>query len=195
MLNCDVSPNLQSMSNYTHRIGRTGRAGRKGTSILFLTPKEADETLTALKSDCRRRTGRELLPYPSVDSSTVAEFMYRCNDVLTSLTKKKIKRAHLRDVAVEMLNCEKLQSHFQRNQGDQSALSHLVETSKGASARAAALTCVPFYMASNEMFPQPMAQLPASGSGSTGEGFAKPKRRRGSTKDPIEHLRNKIRKK
>jgi ATP-dependent RNA helicase DeaD len=37
VINYDVPNNPES---YTHRIGRTGRAGRKGTAILFIAPKD-----------------------------------------------------------------------------------------------------------------------------------------------------------
>lgn len=37
VINYDVPNNPES---YTHRIGRTGRAGRKGTAILFISPKD-----------------------------------------------------------------------------------------------------------------------------------------------------------
>ena len=31
-----------SIENYTHRIGRTGRAGRKGTAVSFITSEDQD---------------------------------------------------------------------------------------------------------------------------------------------------------
>lgn len=35
----------QSIENYIHRVGRTGRAGKKGTSIIFLTHEEQEFVL------------------------------------------------------------------------------------------------------------------------------------------------------
>ncbi len=37
VINYDIPQDLES---YTHRIGRTGRAGRKGKALLFVTPRE-----------------------------------------------------------------------------------------------------------------------------------------------------------
>ena len=34
---------LQNPSDYIHRSGRTGRAGKKGTSLVFFTPNELKE--------------------------------------------------------------------------------------------------------------------------------------------------------
>jgi ATP-dependent RNA helicase DDX23/PRP28 len=32
----------KSIENYTHRIGRTGRAGKKGVAITFLGPQDSE---------------------------------------------------------------------------------------------------------------------------------------------------------
>ena len=45
VLNYDMAKNIQ---DYTHRIGRTGRAGKKGTAITFLTMEDS-ETFYDLK--------------------------------------------------------------------------------------------------------------------------------------------------
>jgi ATP-dependent RNA helicase DeaD len=37
VINYDIPQDVES---YTHRIGRTGRAGRKGKALLFVTPRE-----------------------------------------------------------------------------------------------------------------------------------------------------------
>ena len=37
VINYDITQDVES---YVHRIGRTGRAGREGTAILFVTPRE-----------------------------------------------------------------------------------------------------------------------------------------------------------
>src|SRR5690606_5107069 len=37
VINYDIPTDTES---YIHRIGRTGRAGRKGTALLFVTPRE-----------------------------------------------------------------------------------------------------------------------------------------------------------
>ena len=45
MKNIDLVVNYElphSIENYTHRIGRTGRGGRKGTAVSFLTQDDRD---------------------------------------------------------------------------------------------------------------------------------------------------------
>ncbi len=38
------------MEDYVHRIGRTGRAGNKGTAITFITPAEQDMAPEIIKA-------------------------------------------------------------------------------------------------------------------------------------------------
>jgi ATP-dependent RNA helicase DeaD len=54
VINYDIPHDCET---YTHRIGRTGRAGRKGTAILFATGKE-----TRLLKAIERSTGSTLQP-------------------------------------------------------------------------------------------------------------------------------------
>ena len=45
-----------SIEQYTHRIGRTGRAGRKGSAITFLTLSVCPSTLFQIQSYPRLQT-------------------------------------------------------------------------------------------------------------------------------------------
>lgn len=38
------------MEDYVHRIGRTGRAGKEGTAITFITPKEKEMAPEIIKA-------------------------------------------------------------------------------------------------------------------------------------------------
>lgn len=38
------------MEDYIHRIGRTGRAGNKGTAITFITPEEDQYSMDLKKA-------------------------------------------------------------------------------------------------------------------------------------------------
>ena len=38
------------LEDYIHRIGRTGRAGNKGTAITFITPQEEQYSIDLLKA-------------------------------------------------------------------------------------------------------------------------------------------------
>jgi ATP-dependent RNA helicase DeaD len=61
VINYDISQDVES---YVHRIGRTGRAGREGVAILFVTPRER-----RMLSLIERVTGKKIerVGLPSVD--------------------------------------------------------------------------------------------------------------------------------
>lgn len=51
VINYDVPHDNET---YVHRIGRTGRAGRSGVTILFVTPKES-RVLNSIERHTRQR--------------------------------------------------------------------------------------------------------------------------------------------
>lgn len=55
VINYDIPFDIQT---YTHRIGRTGRAGRTGTAISFITPREG-----GLLRSIERGAGKKIPPY------------------------------------------------------------------------------------------------------------------------------------
>src|SRR5947207_2981556 len=64
VINHDVPFDAES---YVHRIGRTGRAGRGGTAILFITPRE-----TRLLKSIERFTGHRIIPMRMPSAADVA---------------------------------------------------------------------------------------------------------------------------
>ena len=64
VINHDVPFDAES---YVHRIGRTGRAGRGGTAILFITPRE-----TRLLKAIERFTGHRITPMRMPSAADVA---------------------------------------------------------------------------------------------------------------------------
>ena len=69
---------------YIHRIGRTGRAGRKGDAILFVTPREK-RMLSAIERATRQPI--ELMQLPSigmVNDKRIAKFKQQINDTLAA---------------------------------------------------------------------------------------------------------------
>jgi ATP-dependent RNA helicase DeaD len=64
VINYDVPHDSES---YVHRIGRTGRAGRTGTAILFVTPRE-----TRLLKLIERFTGQKIAPMRMPSAADVA---------------------------------------------------------------------------------------------------------------------------
>jgi ATP-dependent RNA helicase DeaD len=81
VVNFDLPFDVES---YVHRVGRTGRAGRKGDAILFATPRER-----RLLKNIERETKQTILPYepPSNEEVTklrVAAFKEKIADVIGS---------------------------------------------------------------------------------------------------------------
>jgi len=79
VVNYDVPYDTES---YVHRIGRTGRAGRKGEAILFIAPRERN-MLRAIERATRQAI--EPMNLPSVDAVNelrVTKFKQRISDTL-----------------------------------------------------------------------------------------------------------------
>jgi ATP-dependent RNA helicase DeaD len=79
VVNYDVPYDTES---YVHRIGRTGRAGRKGEAILFIAPRERN-MLRAIERATRQTI--EPMNLPSVDavnSKRIAKFQQRVAEAL-----------------------------------------------------------------------------------------------------------------
>ena len=79
VINMDIPHDTES---YVHRIGRTGRAGRKGEAILFVTPRERN-MLAAIEKATRQKI--EILQMPSnedINDRRVSQFKQRITDTL-----------------------------------------------------------------------------------------------------------------
>ncbi len=79
VINYDVPYDTES---YTHRIGRTGRAGRSGDAILFISPREKRMLNTIEKAT---RQQMELLELPSVqtvNNARIERFKQKISDML-----------------------------------------------------------------------------------------------------------------
>jgi ATP-dependent RNA helicase DeaD len=67
---------------YIHRIGRTGRAGRKGEAILFVAPRER-RMLFAIEKATRQKIGQLILPTTeTVNNKRIADFKQKITDTL-----------------------------------------------------------------------------------------------------------------
>jgi ATP-dependent RNA helicase DeaD len=81
VINYDVPLDPES---YTHRIGRTGRAGRSGEAILFITPREKN-LLKAIERATRQRISPLELPtIQAVNDVRIAKFKDQISDTLAS---------------------------------------------------------------------------------------------------------------
>ncbi|MEB4589702.1 DEAD/DEAH box helicase [Candidatus Thiothrix sp. Deng01] len=79
VINYDIPTDTES---YVHRIGRTGRAGRNGDAILFVSPRER-HLLRAIERATRKPI--ELMELPStetINNLRIAQFKQRITDTL-----------------------------------------------------------------------------------------------------------------
>ena len=124
-----------SARSYTHRIGRTARAGQTGMSLSFVVPREewgknkAVGCLPSAQNDERifkrieKRQNSQIKEY-KFDMQQVEAFRYRMGDALRSVTKGAIKEAWAKELKSELLNSDKLKAYFEDNPIDLEHLRH-----------------------------------------------------------------------
>ncbi|KAL8668722.1 MAG: hypothetical protein Q9168_006660 [Polycauliona sp. 1 TL-2023] len=127
----------QTSKSYTHRLGRTARAGRTGMSFSLVVPSaqylkhkptstpsaEHDEENLAKIMSHQRKKNKDIKPY-EFDMKQVDAFRYRVNDALRAVTQISIREARTRELRQELLKSEKLKRHFEENPADLQHLRH-----------------------------------------------------------------------
>lgn len=134
VLNFDLPTSSRS---YTHRIGRTARAGKTGMALSLVVSKELHRkhkatTIASTEHDGevleeiirhQRKRGQEVKPY-HFDMKQVEAFRYRAMDALNAVTRIAIRNARTRELRQELLKSEKLKRHFEENPDDLHHLRH-----------------------------------------------------------------------
>eukprot|EP01061_Rhynchopus_euleeides_P040491 TRINITY_DN6971_c0_g2_i2.p1 TRINITY_DN6971_c0_g2~~TRINITY_DN6971_c0_g2_i2.p1 ORF type:complete len:615 (+),score=306.89 TRINITY_DN6971_c0_g2_i2:80-1924(+) len=135
--------------SYIHRIGRTGRAGKKGTAITFVNRKEefkhgwVDYLNMYLESK-----GQVIGPHKfCTDASDPTKLQYRTNDALLGIRKKAIREAKVKELVQEALASEALKQHFSENPNDLAALKHVTPLKRHDKLAAESNAYVPEYLA------------------------------------------------
>ena len=140
ILNFDLPTTSKS---YTHRIGRTARAGHSGTAISFIIPPPSiththpppspstrhDEAVLAKITTRQSKLGHTLQPW-NFDMTQVNAFRYRMNDALRAVTRSAIRDARARELRQELIKSEKLRSHFEENPEELRFLRHDAESGR-----------------------------------------------------------------
>lgn len=154
VLNFDLPTSSKS---YTHRIGRTARAGKNGMAISFVIPKDQyhkhkpttiescqhDEEVLAKITKSQEKKGNTVQPY-HFDMKRLEGFRYRLADALRAVTRIAVREARARELRQELLKSEKLKRHFEENPQD---LAHLRHDGEARTARQQAhLRHVPEYL-------------------------------------------------
>ncbi|KAF2743324.1 ATP-dependent RNA helicase DBP9 [Sporormia fimetaria CBS 119925] len=133
VLNFDLP---QTYKSYFHRIGRTARAGRTGTAISFIIPKdkyrkhkptsipecEHDEEVLA-KIQKHQKDGQKIENY-GFDLKKLEAFRYRFTDALRAVTRIAVREARVKELRSELLKSQKLSRYFEENPETASQLRH-----------------------------------------------------------------------
>ncbi|KAL9622035.1 MAG: hypothetical protein Q9160_003534 [Pyrenula sp. 1 TL-2023] len=134
VLNFDLPTSSKS---YTHRVGRTARAGKSGMALSFVVPLELygkhkattfvpakhDEEILEKISKQQAKKGKEVKPY-QFDMKQIDSFRYRMNDALKAVTRIAVREARARELKQELLKSEKLKRHFEENPEEVRQLRH-----------------------------------------------------------------------
>ncbi|CAN6562800.1 unnamed protein product [Malus baccata var. baccata] len=115
-----------SAEGYVHRIGRTGRAYSTGASISLVSPDEITifEEIKSFLGDDEKDDSNLIAPFPLLTKNAVESLRYRAEDVAKSVTKIAVRESRAQDLRNEILNSEKLKSHFEVNPRDLALLKH-----------------------------------------------------------------------
>ncbi|KAB8230976.1 ATP-dependent DNA/RNA helicase [Aspergillus alliaceus] len=134
VLNFDLPATSKS---YTHRIGRTGRAGKTGMALSFVVPKDQygkhkptstptskhDESVLAKIIKRQAKLDHEVKPY-HFEMKQVEAFRYRMTDALRAVTRLAVQEARAREIRQELIKSEKLKRHFEENPEELRQLRH-----------------------------------------------------------------------
>ncbi|KAE8354908.1 P-loop containing nucleoside triphosphate hydrolase protein [Aspergillus coremiiformis] len=134
VLNFDLPATSKS---YTHRIGRTGRAGKTGMALSFVVPKDQygkhkptstptskhDESVLSKIIKRQAKLGHEVKPY-LFEMKQVEAFRYRMTDALRAVTRLAVQEARAREIRQELIKSEKLKRHFEENPEELRQLRH-----------------------------------------------------------------------
>ncbi|HVT37052.1 MAG TPA: DEAD/DEAH box helicase [Nevskiaceae bacterium] len=89
VINYDIPHDTEA---YVHRIGRTGRAGRKGEAILFVAPRERNMLRIIERATRQHITPMELPSAEVVNDKRIAKFMEGITQALGDETTREARR-------------------------------------------------------------------------------------------------------
>ncbi|KAG2525746.1 hypothetical protein JM16_004001 [Phytophthora kernoviae] len=176
----------KSVRAYTHRIGRTARGGASGTALSLVSKDDAKQERALKRVQARQQAAlsesNDVLAQPAelaFDLKEIDCFRYRVEDVRRAVTRVAVREAQLADVKKEMLNSERLASHFEANPRDLNMLEH--DKVVGSAHVQPHLATIPDYLVPIEL--QPPAPLRTKKKHNKRQRLANGKRR--TDNDPL----------
>jgi ATP-dependent RNA helicase DeaD len=88
VVNFDIPTDTES---YIHRVGRTGRAGRQGEALLFVTPRERGLLRAIEKATRQPLTERDLPSVADVNARRVSRFYEQITEALGNPAQSALK--------------------------------------------------------------------------------------------------------
>jgi ATP-dependent RNA helicase DDX56/DBP9 len=119
-------PTNVNFARYTHRIGRCGRAGQPGMSILLLSAPQATHNMQALRTYVKSRD-ETIRPFKQLVRTEAAKLQYRVDSVLHNVTRNATKKLRVATVASELARSSYLSTHM--SEKDTDALRRIVKKS------------------------------------------------------------------
>ncbi|KAK8885741.1 hypothetical protein M9Y10_041194 [Tritrichomonas musculus] len=106
---------------YVHRVGRTARGMKEGIALTFI-PNLVSFTpiIESIKENDPENPVNEL----DFNVKDVEYIRYRVESVLRTISKKQIRESKKIDIKREILNSEKLKTHFEENPDEMKLLKH-----------------------------------------------------------------------
>lgn len=173
----------ETSASYTHRAGRTARAGKSGTVLTLICTDKEEKAVV----DMGRNAGIHIGPL-AFRMDQIEAFRYRVEDCLRMVTDAAVTSARMADIKREVVNSEQLQEYFEDNPRDLDALQHNLSLAKN----------VPEHLAHIPSYLLPPALRGTVSTNPGGPKFRK-KRKRGSVRvgkqknggDPLKSFTNK----
>ncbi|CUG88132.1 DEAD/DEAH box RNA helicase, putative [Bodo saltans] len=120
------APTAINVAKYTHRVGRTGRGGQEGTSIIFANIAQSRKVIPDLREQLKAK-GDQLRAFKQMERSEASKLQYRVDTVLANVTRVAARKLRVATVATELARSSYLSTHM--SQRDNEVLERIVRKS------------------------------------------------------------------
>jgi ATP-dependent RNA helicase DDX56/DBP9 len=138
------APTALNFSAYTHRAGRTGRAGAEGNVVTIFTVGQAHDVSKPLREYLKQTRSEPFRPMKALNRDEAARLQYRADTALANVTRNAARKLRVATVASELARSSYLSTHM--NQNDTAALKKIVSKVQDRVRADKHLATVPKYM-------------------------------------------------